>query len=340
MKRIILILLIISVLLGTAGAFALGAETTKVVSSKNEKDGIEVTVRYQGLYKKQIPETYEYQNPKTKEISTLPLVEANYLDGEITDRSCWVKAEIDYGWESYIPNPSSEITVDYLDKASGKTLSVKLHFDKLVQEQNFRWLDDITANAVFEVYDAEYYKLKDTEIYIPYNDVMPEIKGKEEDLVKAIKEDPKYLRFLTSKWDGEVYTEKGVEKRNAIFSGERYVAQYKATYLSEISLPNLPGYDCIATYRLDIPLVVEEEKPIVEVPKEELPTVEAENEIVVVEEKEELSLLEKILIASGGVVILCGLFILILFITRRRLAKDIYEEDDTVLQRHKHRRIA
>ena len=339
MKKVILVILAVCICL-TISFGAAAAETTEVVETHDTEKGISITIHYSQLTQQKIPESYEYTNPKTKKTFTLPLLDASYSDGLITNRSGTVRGIIDYGWQSYIPKPLSEVEAVYYDEGSKTNVTAKIAFRELVQVQSFRWLDDVVATAVFEVYEAEYYLLKGTsDVYIPYNNLLPEIKGQESDIVKAINENPEYLRFLSAKWDGEVYVEDGVEKRDAVFYGERYVAQYVANYQSTIKLPDMHGYDCEAVYQLVFPISETTDTDIIE----ESPAVEAvpfreRNEIVSENDDTGMTVIQKILVTVSGVLLLSGLIVLIIYITRKRLAKkDYYEENDKVFRRRSRR---
>jgi len=332
-RKLISVLFIITIFVSIIPSTASAKELSEVVVAKNTREKTSVTIRYSNLSTKKVPETYEYKHPKTKEILTLRLVESNYSESVVSDREATVQGRIDYGWQSYIPAPLATIPVDYYDKGSLKTVHTKISFTKLTQKQDFRWLDDVVAEAIFEVYEAEYYKMKDHEIYIPYNEVMPEIKGQEKQIVEAMNENTEYLHLLSSRWDGAVYTEKGVSKRKAVFLGERYVAQYEATYLSQVALPDIPGYDCIATYSYDF-IITEDPSPTSELEEPAVAMVEPAIESIAEQKSKSTSLTAKqTIMIAGGILLLAGLIVLILYVIKKHSRQKEYDEKDILLRR-------
>lgn len=327
-----LLILLTTTLISTLTVKASAVETAEIISTNNSREGVTITVNYTGLQEKRIPTSLEYTHPKTKERLLLSLVDSVFSDSIISDRTGIVGAVIEYGWQSYIPNPLEYISIDYHDKESQKTIVSDIRFDSLVMVQDFRWLDDVKADAVFEVYEAAYYRLKGSNIYIPYNNLYPEIDGYEKDIVIAINENADYLRFLGATWDGSVYKDKGIEKRNAIFHGERYVAQYEAKYVSEISLPDIPGFDCIATYQLNFQ-IFEQPSTVFEEQLDHVFEEPTSEEITINEKVEPITLLEKIVIAVAGALLISGFIVLILFMIRKQLERREYDEENVLLRR-------
>jgi len=156
---------------------SLAKEVSNVTNIRDTKEEISITIHYTGLSEPRIPDTYEYLSPSTKETFLLPLVTETYSDGVITDRTATIEAVIDYGLQSYIPKPLSTVKVDYYDKGTSKNIVANVAFSKLEQLQDFYWCDDVVAYSVFEVYDAAFYRLKNSDIYIPYNDINQKLPG-------------------------------------------------------------------------------------------------------------------------------------------------------------------
>ncbi|MCL1830866.1 MAG: hypothetical protein FWG21_05490, partial [Oscillospiraceae bacterium] len=115
--------------------------------------------------------------------------------------------------------------------------------------------------------------------------------------------------------------------------GERYVASYKAIYLSEIALPDMPGYNCIATYRIDFIITEQplekEEEDIIHTPEEIILT---ENYLQVNKHEPTLTLFQKVLIALSGVLLLAGAAVLILYVIRKRLREKDDEQEGLLLR--------
>ncbi|MCL1829871.1 MAG: hypothetical protein FWG21_00405, partial [Oscillospiraceae bacterium] len=183
--RMLISCLIVAICLSSVIVTVDAEETTELLSTDSKREGVTITIKYMGLGEKKIPESYMYLHPKTKELLTLELSEASYSPGVISGRTGYVQAEIDYGWQSTTPLPDNVITIDYYDNLSQKTVTANVSFNRLDMVENFRWLNDVEAMAVFEIYEAEYYLLEGSDIYIPYNNLFPEIGDQQQEIVKA-----------------------------------------------------------------------------------------------------------------------------------------------------------
>ena len=100
-----------------------------------------------------------------------------------------------------------------------------------------------------EVYDSTFYMLNDR--YIPYNDAKPALAGHEADILTVLNLPQESYHIPDFVCTGDVYTESGIQYRNATASGERYVAEYTAYYSDTVTLPDAEGYNALLSYSLD-----------------------------------------------------------------------------------------
>ena len=133
-----------------------------------------------------------------------------------------------------------------LTRKQGKTVSAVLDFDHLETLDGFSWRSDVTIPLTFSYYDSFGYVLGDA--FIPYNEEIPAMDGFESVLLDSLGLNPEQYRITGFQWTGEPYEENGVMYRNAEASGQRYAASYRAVYSGTVSLPDVPGYDAVATY--------------------------------------------------------------------------------------------
>ena len=86
------------------------------------------------------------------------------------------------------------------------------------------------------------------DVFIPYNEEIPAIDGFESVLLDSLSLSREQYRITGFQWTGEPYEQDGVFHRDATASGQRYAASYRAVYSGTVSLPDVPGYDAVATY--------------------------------------------------------------------------------------------
>lgn len=125
-------------------------------------------------------------------------------------------------------------------------MSAVLSFDHLEVLDDFSWRSDVTILLTFSYYDSFGYVLGD--VFIPYQEETPALEGAESVLLDSLDLNPEQYRLTKFQWTGEPYEENGVMYRNAEASGQRYAASYRAVYSGTVSLPDVPGYDAVATY--------------------------------------------------------------------------------------------
>lgn len=284
----------------------------KITGTATHRDEyVETTESYSGLYRKSVPESAEYINPINGKSHLLPLIDATYTDTIITDRSGIVVAEIDYGWQTYVPNPGATMEIDYFDAPSGTTLHGNVSFQSVVLKDPWQWMD-ITMPARFEVYEAEYYHWAGTDIYIPYSgDKAPAIAGLETPIARALGESETRFAIQSAEWKTDIYEKNGIEMRDATFFGKKHVSRYVATYASEWQLPDCRGYDSAATYGDTIDVLDGTEEYTIEA----VATYQVQESIL------PFPVATAVLIGAGAFILIAGTVVLLVTLTRRKKKK-------------------
>ena len=177
------------------------------------------------------------------------LEEITYSDTVITNRQTQIEAQTLSGWVIAQPSAAGSKTVGYPDEQSGRTITATLPLRDYRVTTAYHWRDDVTVPMRVEVYDSSFYELNGR--YVPYNDEQPALAGYERDLLAVLELPEQAYRITGFTWDGAVYTENGVQYRNAVASGKRYVAEYTAYYSDTVALPDAAGYTATVTYQID-----------------------------------------------------------------------------------------
>ncbi len=171
-----------------------------------------------------------------------------YSDTMITDRTAEVESITQSGYVISQPAIAISKTVNYVDEQTGQTVNatLPLNFSMTIA---YHWESDVTVPMRVEVYDSTFYMLNGK--YVPYNDAKPALAGYEGDILNVLNLPQGSYHITDFIWTGDVYTENGIQYRNAVASGERYVAEYTAYYSDTVTLPDAQGYNASLTYSLD-----------------------------------------------------------------------------------------
>lgn len=204
------------------------------------------TVDYKNRYSKDVQPAETLEITKDGKPLTVTFSDLSYTPTTITNRSETVSAYTDFSYKTVTPQPNQTKTITYYDNASGKNITATLPLKELKLVDDWAWRDDVTIPIEFSLYDAEYYALGDK--LVPYNDEKPALQGYENDLLAVLNLDTNKYKITNITWDGEPYYVGEVRYRKAIATGERYAANYVAVYESKVELPNVPGYNAVATY--------------------------------------------------------------------------------------------
>ena len=136
-----------------------------------------------------------------------------------------------------------------MDEQTEQTVTATLPLTSFQVTTPYHWESDVTVPMRVEVYDATFYMLNG--MYVPYNDEKPALTGYEADILTVLNLPQESYRITDFLWTGDVYTENGIQYRDAVATGERYVAEYTAYYNDTVALPDANGYNAQLTYSLD-----------------------------------------------------------------------------------------
>ena len=230
------------------GSYSLKDIEYTVLSEKKLEEPVTVTqqVEYFGLLEQNAEAPATITIDADGESVTGKLTGIDYTPIIITGRETSADAYTDYGLDVNEPNPPQTKKITYTDPETGKTVSTVLDFDHLEALDGFSWRSDVTVPLTFSYYDSFGYVLGD--VFIPYNEEIPAMEGFESVLLDSLGLSPAQYRITGFQWTGEPYEQDGVFHRDATASGQRYAASYRAVYSGTVSLPDVPGYDAVATY--------------------------------------------------------------------------------------------
>ena len=208
------------------------------------------TIEVKDLYEQNVQAQQEesFMNTKGQEVMG-KLSDVSYSDTIITGRTAEVESTTQSGYVISQPAAASSKTVNYADEPSGQTVTAILPLTDFRVTVPYHWEPDVTVPMRVEVYDSTFYMLNSR--YVPYNDEKPALAGYEADILNVLNLPEASYRITDFVWTGDVYTENGVQYRNAMATGERYVAEYTAYYSDTVALPDAAGYNAQLTYSLD-----------------------------------------------------------------------------------------
>lgn len=288
-----------------------------VISQKpvTEEKTVAREIVYENLTEKNAPFEEEYVVMENGEEIPLFLKDVTYEDRFTKNRTKKITAYTDYGKQTKEPTVPKEKTMDYYDSATKKEITVTLPLKEVSLKDEWSWLDDVVIPIKVIAYDSDYYQFGD--VLIPYNEEKIELSGKQEDLLKSLGLDTEQYRIESFRWDGDVYTENGVQYRNAVASGSRYVATYRAYYEDAVSLPDAPGYVATGYYEGVQEVVTNQTEYVFE------PTVLYEKE------KQPLTVRQIIAIISAGSLLIALFIIGLLFLLKKKRKEG--QKNDCVL---------
>lgn len=208
------------------------------------------TIEIKDLYEQNVEAEEEktFVNTKGKEVLG-KLSDVSYSDTIITNRTAEIESTLKSGYVLSQPAVANSKTVIYADEVTEKNVTATLPLTNFQITTPYHWVSDVTIPTRFEQYDSKYYLLNGR--YVPYNNQRPALTGYEADILNVLNLPQESYRITDFLWTGDVYTENGVQYRNAAASGERYVAEYTAYYNDTVALPDANGYNATLTYSLD-----------------------------------------------------------------------------------------
>lgn len=196
----------------------------------------------------------------------MQLKEIKETEDVITDRKVKVTSETDFPYDINIPDPDKTKIITYYDNGlkpttkivnvdeqkkskNAKAVKTEIKVKELQLVDDWNWRDGFNPTMQFKGYGSALYKIDD-EHFLKHNldGSVPDITGKEEALVNYLDLPTDKYRINSIKWVGKEFTKGGVSYRNAVASGQRYEAKYKAIYEQEIKLPDAKAVKLTAVY--------------------------------------------------------------------------------------------
>lgn len=177
---------------------------------------------------------------------TYTLQRIDYAPAKVPGRSMEVSAYTEWPEVTAKPEPPQTKEAAYHDDITGKDSTAVLPLVQLRQTTDLAWRPNEDIPVAFEVYDAEYYKIG--EKYAPYNADKPALKGYEAEILGSLGLDTSLYAIDDIAWTGEPYTKDGTQYRDAIATGRKYCATYRAEYADTVPLEDADGYVGTAVY--------------------------------------------------------------------------------------------
>ena len=181
---------------------------------------------------------------------------------EIPETEEWqVRTETFYKVEdpAQIPGELSVTAMDDENKREGRGTLKR----NAVKEISGSWADDFQVSLTFYDYGAETYQLGDR--LVPGENVLEYLLEEQQLFLEAIGCSPLRYRIREFVWEGDVYQKDGLQCRNALALGSRFLSDYQAEFTGNLWYPPVSRTRWQAVYRIlqEMPeeTVREETKP-------------------------------------------------------------------------------
>ncbi len=254
-RLLIAIMPVSAVILAVMTAATVRAEETVTVTSDAE-----ITVRY-GVFRglgaggqeaALPPDTYEWQDAayrlKAYQLVTVPLP-------EIVKN---VQESVRYDAVEQAAAVPETLETVIRDEDSGRSAPVMLPL-KGTEAFGWRWEDGFAFPITVWGYDSGSFVLENETVEV--REEQP-FAGHEDALLALIGVDPGYYRIDSAEWSGPPQTgEDGLVYRQAVASGQKYVADIEAVYGGSAVIPEQPGMAYEAVYVLEEPETEAESEP-------------------------------------------------------------------------------
>lgn len=177
----------------------------------------------------------------------LKIDSVDYQNMTISGRSTKITKKVDLGYTLNQPDFSDTINIDYFDDKTNQTLPATLNRTDINLVEDYSWKKDFKFPITFKLYNSNYYVLEET--LVPYNDIKPQLVGKEDLLLKRLSLSADQYQINDIAWNGPVYEKEDILYRDALALGQSKTAKYEAVYSNTLTLPNAQGYRAVATYK-------------------------------------------------------------------------------------------
>ncbi len=198
-------------------------------------------------------------------------------DGDASPPERYVWENEEYRLEAYQimtaeSNEASEImteTVRYEEVEQAMEIPQEYPVADMTYE-NWRWIPGFEFTVTVKGYDGGSFYLGDRIVAV--KEEQP-FEGREQELLELIGVDPEYYLIEDSRWISEPQIgEDGLTYRQAVASGQKYVADVSVVYTKESETETVPSMICQAVYRIPEATPSDGERTISEtLAEEELP---------------------------------------------------------------------
>ena len=166
---------------------------------------------------------------------------------EIPETEEWqVRTETFYKVEdpAQIPGELSVTAMDDENKREGRGTLKR----NAVKEISGSWADDFQVSLTFYDYGAETYQLGDR--LVPGENVLEYLLEEQQLFLEAIGCSPLRYRIREFVWEGDVYQKDGLQCRNALALGSRFLSDYQAEFTGNLWYPPVSRTRWQAVYRI------------------------------------------------------------------------------------------
>lgn len=226
------------------------------------RDTVQTTIELNVEELTDIPDSYSFKGASGKKYNLLN--EQVYIKEQGLVKIPVIE-EVYYENQLGKPTVPSSKTITYYDKAAKKDATIKGLLTSFVESSAGKWKNILKIDGTFMApsESCDVYELAGvSNVAVSRAAATPAWEGYEADIQTAMGLDSRYFRITGAAWNGAQYEQDGAICRNALFTGDMFVATYKATYEAE---REAEGYSTKIFYRIDADEV--------DAPKEDITTV-------------------------------------------------------------------
>ena len=223
------------------------------------RDTVQTIVEMNVEELEELPDSYTYEAPSGKEYELKN--EQVYIQEKGLVKIPVIE-EVFYKDVIGKPDVPSKKTITYFDKAAGADKEIEGLLTSYKESEAGHWenLLEIEGTFMAPSADCNEYELGGApNVKVSRSAPTPVWGGYESQVLSSLGLDSKYYRVTGAFWSGNQYLQDGWIMRNALFTGDMFVATYKATYEAE---REAQGYSTKVFYRVDADAVDAAEEDI------------------------------------------------------------------------------
>ena len=194
----------------------------------------------------------KYSTGMTEEIAvdgknyTGTVTAVDYTDVTIRNRSGEVSGTQDYGLRSDKPDPPQTKSLSYYDGETGQSYDIDAPLIRMEQTDS-EWEDYTYIDIVVSNYTDTQFMFNDKVIVHNGTTVLSPEYYPELLSMAGLSGDNHKVSSVS--WSGDSYKEGNVRYRNARANIQAYVCAYTAYYYKSFSLPDVPRYNALVTFK-------------------------------------------------------------------------------------------